>query len=179
MAITTARQRPSSVPALPALAALAALAALSAAGWAWLARPGAMIMGGSIGSMAVPGGSAMGTMAMPGGSAMSMSTGALTPAGSLAHAAEVLAMWTAMAVAMMLPAVAPTLLRLAQAQPGAARRTLAFAAGYLLAWLVFAAAATLLQEGLERAGVVTGGRSPMYAWAVWCSPRSASSSGCR
>ena len=140
---TTARQRLSLVHALPALAALAGLSAL---GWAWLARPDAMTMGGS-----------MGTMVMPRGSVMSMPMSPASAAWTPLYAAQALAMWTAMAVAMMLPTVAPTLLRLAKAQPGTARRTLAFAGGYLLPWLVFAVAATLLQWGLEQTGVVTGG----------------------
>src|SRR5450755_1404802 len=112
---TTAGQRLSLVPALPSLAALAALSAL---GWVWLARPHAMAMGGP-----------MGTMVMPNGSVMSMPTSPASAAWTPLYAAEVLAMWAAMAVAMMLPTVAPTLLRLARSQAQMTRRTLAFAAG--------------------------------------------------
>lgn len=135
-------------PTSPSKPALAALAALSALGWIWLARPQAMGMGM---------GGAMGTMSMPDGSVMSMPIAPAGDAWTATYAAEVLVMWVAMAVAMMLPTVAPTLLRLAQSQARATRRTLGFAAGYLLPWLAFAVAATLLQWGLERAGVLTGG----------------------
>jgi predicted metal-binding membrane protein len=74
-------------------------------------------------------------------------------------------MWAVMMVAMMLPSAAPLLLvhsRLA-AENRARGRTSAptgvFAAGYLLAWTGFSAAATLLQWGLERAALL----SPMMA----------------
>jgi predicted metal-binding membrane protein len=70
-----------------------------------------------------------------------------------AYAAMVFAMWAVMMVAMMLPSASPTILlysRVAGPYPGA------FAAGYVAAWTVFSAAATLAQWGLERAGWLSG-----------------------
>ena len=77
-------------------------------------------------------------------------------------AALVAAMWWVMMVAMMTPAAAPAILLYARvhrhAQSGGsgtvAVPTGAFVAGYLLAWGVFAAVATVLQYALEQAGVV-------------------------
>jgi len=70
-------------------------------------------------------------------------------------------MWTVMMVGMMTPSVAPMLLlysRVARhaderAQPFAP--TGWFAAGYLLAWVMFSAAATLLQWLLEQGALMT------------------------
>ena len=78
-----------------------------------------------------------------------------------------LGMWAAMMVAMMLPSALPTLLmfhRVAQNDPGVdspARRTGAFAGGYVLAWTAFSAAVTLLQWALAEAALL----SPMMVSA--------------
>lgn len=89
------------------------------------------------------------------------SAGALAPARwSAGYAAMMLAMWVLMMVAMMLPSALPTILivdrfnRAGAPRPG--YRTALFASGYLLVWAGFAAAATLLQWGLERTGVLEG-----------------------
>jgi len=76
--------------------------------------------------------------------------------------ALMLAMWWTMMVAMMAPSAAPTILlharvhRHAQATGGDARPAPsgAFAAGYLLVWLGFSVAATLIYWLLERGGLV-------------------------
>ncbi len=93
--------------------------------------------------------------AMPG-----MGAGGWTAAAFAIH----LAMWWVMMVAMMLPAAAPTILlyatvhRGAQAQgrldPGAPPAG-AFLAGYLLIWLLFSLAATVLQWALEWQGILS------------------------
>jgi predicted metal-binding membrane protein len=83
---------------------------------------------------------------------------------SPAHFAFMLAMWVVMMIGMMTPTVAPTILLYAAiARQHAAANVFAppgwFLAGYLLAWTLFAAAATLLQWLLEWLAVVT----PMMA----------------
>lgn len=78
--------------------------------------------------------------------------------------ALMIAMWWIMMIAMMTPSAAPTILLFARVQQHArmvdqaSRRdapTFAFATGYLLVWLVFAVAATLLHWVLERAGLIS------------------------
>jgi predicted metal-binding membrane protein len=63
-------------------------------------------------------------------------------------------MWSVMMAGMMLPSAAPTLLLYATVvrsheSERASARTYAFAAGYLLAWVAFSAAATALQRALS------------------------------
>ncbi|MFV8817221.1 DUF2182 domain-containing protein [Haliea sp. E17] len=73
-----------------------------------------------------------------------------------------LLMWWVMMIAMMLPSAAPTVLLFARVQRHnqagqaavSAAPTGSFLAGYLLAWLLFSAAATFLQWLLERAGLL-------------------------
>ncbi|MFC3077963.1 DUF2182 domain-containing protein [Phenylobacterium terrae] len=74
----------------------------------------------------------------------------------------VAAMWWTMMVAMMSPSAAPAVLLYARVVRHAGGRpdgrglapTGAFAAGYFLAWLAFALAATAAQWGLEQSGLV-------------------------
>ena len=87
---------------------------------------------------------------------------------SAGYFAFMLVMWITMMIGMMTPSVAPMIL-LTRPSPGgncgAGRRPQAFAAagwffsGYLLAWVLFALAATLLQWWLESLALVT----PMMA----------------
>lgn len=76
------------------------------------------------------------------------------------YGALIFVMWTVMMVAMMLPSLAPALLlyggicRSDAAGGSPAVRVYAFAAGYLGAWAVFSAAATLLQWQLSRHGLM-------------------------
>jgi predicted metal-binding membrane protein len=136
MAPVTARPKPLiENSALPALAALGAVSALA---WIYLAS--------------APGPASAATD-MPGMPGMAMGPTTWTPA----QAGEVLAMWAAMAVAMMLPAAAPALLKVGAAGARGAGRVLAFAAGYLLLWLLVSVAAAGLQWAGERAGVLSGG----------------------
>ena len=95
-----------------------------------------------------------GRMAMP--MAMNSSTG-----WSASYWLIMLAMWWVMMIAMMLPSAAPAVLLYARVcrhsrKTGAASvvPTAAFALGYLVAWLTFSAAATALQAGLERIGLL-------------------------
>jgi predicted metal-binding membrane protein len=97
----------------------------------------------------------MDTMDMGGGQIMVM-----LPEWTPAYGLVVFAMWAVMMVAMMLPSAAPVTLLIA----GIARRraggrlglaTALFVAGYLVVWFAFAAAATLLQWGLEGAGLLS------------------------
>ena len=75
--------------------------------------------------------------------------------------ALVFAMWSAMMVGMMLPSAAPAVLifaRVARSGPEPDRpvlRAYLFAAGYLLVWTAFSAAATALQAMLARAALLT------------------------
>jgi len=83
---------------------------------------------------------------------------------SVGYFAFMLVMWAVMMVGMMTPSVAPmVLLYAAIARQNAGRQEFAapgwFFAGYLLAWIVFALAATLLQWWLESLALV----SPMMA----------------
>jgi len=81
------------------------------------------------------------------------------------HFAFMLAMWVVMMIGMMTPSVAPTVLlyaalarqRIVRGGPFAAAGW--FVAGYLLAWILFSAVATLLQWLLEWQALV----SPMMA----------------
>jgi predicted metal-binding membrane protein len=78
--------------------------------------------------------------------------------------ALMIAMWWIMMIAMMTPSAAPTILLYARVHRHALAQgqvqdkfapTGAFAAGYLLVWLGFAATAATLHWALERAGLVS------------------------
>lgn len=85
---------------------------------------------------------------------------------SWSYTLVMLGMWWVMMVAMMIPSAAPTILLYArvhrhhQPQAGAPHIFL-FLLGYLLAWLLFSVAATLLHAVLERSGLVHG----MLMWS--------------
>ena len=81
------------------------------------------------------------------------------------------AMWWVMMIAMMAPSAAPMILlyaRVTRYEQKSGRLaegvvpTAAFAAGYLIAWLVFSVVATVLQFSLERAGLVHS----MLMWSL-------------
>ena len=94
-----------------------------------------------------------------------MDMGATAPmAWGFATWALMIAMWWIMMIAMMTPSAAPTILLYARVHRHALAQgqvqdklapTGAFAAGYLLVWLGFAAAAATLHWALERAGLVS------------------------
>jgi predicted metal-binding membrane protein len=103
-------------------------------------------------------GVAMNTMEMGGGQMTAM------PAHwTLGYGLVVFAMWAVMMVAMMLPSAAPVTLLVAaiarkRAAAGDGRPGLPaalFVSGYLAVWFGFAAAATLLQWQLDRAGLLS------------------------
>ena len=74
--------------------------------------------------------------------------------------AALFAMWVVMMVGMMLPSVAPMILLVAathrrQGGPQMQMRTVAFAAGYLVAWTEFSLAAALAQAALHAGAMMT------------------------
>jgi predicted metal-binding membrane protein len=89
---------------------------------------------------------------------------------SVSYWVIMLFMWWIMMIAMMVPSAAPMILLYArvqrhnqkQDQADAVVPVLSFLFGYLLSWLVFSLAATLLQWGLEGAGLVHG----MMMWST-------------
>ncbi|MEO5845401.1 MAG: DUF2182 domain-containing protein [Caldimonas sp.] len=93
----------------------------------------------------------------------------IAPAGSMdASWTVVVGMWFVMMVAMMTPSVAPLVLlygvvlrRHAGSNRQARGMTLALLAGYLATWLLFSVAATVMQEMLEPAGLLSG----MMLWS--------------
>ena len=121
---------------------LGALVAVVAASWAYL------WLGAGIGMEVVDAG---GTQ-----------TAAAPPAWSPPYALLVLVMWVVMMAAMMLPTAAPTVLlvaALAWERFGDTNlvpaRAMLFAVGYLLTWCGFSLLATLLQWGLDEAGLLS------------------------
>jgi predicted metal-binding membrane protein len=81
----------------------------------------------------------------------------MAPHWSVGYGALIFLMWAIMMVAMMLPSVAPTVLLVAALARG--RRSLPsaglFALGYVLIWTGFSLVATLLQWGLDSAGMLS------------------------
>ncbi len=86
----------------------------------------------------------------------------LGPGGgwSWSYTLVMVGMWWVMMVAMMIPSAAPTILlyvrvhRHHQPDASGAPHAFLFLAGYLLIWLLFSVAATLLHWLLERSGLV-------------------------
>lgn len=120
---------------------LTALAAIVALAWIYLIR--------------IEAGMEMGGMDMHG---MAGSAFAPWPAGQFL---VTFLMWAVMMIGMMVPSAAPMILLYARVgrQAESKGRPFAasgwFASGYLLAWSLFAAIATLLQWGLEQAALLT------------------------
>jgi predicted metal-binding membrane protein len=111
--------------------------------------------------------SAMGEMTMPGGWAMSMTWMRLPGQTCPGAAASFLGMWFVMMMAMMLPSLAPMLLRYRQAVAGTAetrlgRLTMLVGAGYFFVWTLFGVAAFAL--GLVLVSVEM--QQPVLAQAV-------------
>ena len=129
---------------------IVALLLITAMAWAWLLHLSAQ--------MSAPADMAgMDMSSMPGMAAMSPTLEPWTPA----HALFLFAMWAVMMVGMMTPSVAPMVLlyqRVAQ-QANASGYSFApagwFLGGYLVAWALFAAVATLLQWALESVALLT------------------------
>jgi predicted metal-binding membrane protein len=111
-----------------------------------------------------------------------MDMGAMAPGRTtwgFATWALMIAMWWIMMIAMMTPSAAPTILLYARVHRHAIARdqfqdklapTGAFAAGYLLVWLGFAAAVATLHWALEHTGLISemmmGSRSRWLSGAV-------------
>ena len=132
---------------------VAGLALVLAPVWIWLARASLDMYG-----------------AMTGPSAWMMRA-----TWDASYTALVFAMWTAMMTGMMLPSAAPAILifaRVARSGPDPERPVLRahlFAAGYLVAWAAFSAAATLAQRALAVHALVTPmmeAASPYFAAAL-------------
>jgi len=121
---------------------LCALAAVTAAAWTYL------LLGSGVETE---------MMDMGGGQIMAMPTG-----WSPLYAVLISVMWVVMMVAMMLPSVAPMVLLVttfawdrpvdSNLVPATA---MLFASGYLLVWCGFSLGATLLQWGLDEAGLLS------------------------
>jgi len=84
----------------------------------------------------------------------------MTPDWDAPHLLLLFVMWVAMMTAMMLPSASPLLLLYAAAlrargDAAAGRKTYAMAAGYLLVWVLFSVAATVLQRALSAALALT------------------------
>ena len=113
-----------------------------------------LIVSGALGSAIA---ASWGYLWLGGGQIMAMS-----PEWSASHAALIFVMWVVMMAAMMLPGAAPTVLlvttlasdRTANSKLVPATAML-FASGYLLVWWGFSLAATLLQWGLDEAGLLS------------------------
>ncbi|MES2300984.1 MAG: DUF2182 domain-containing protein [Pseudomonadota bacterium] len=123
--------------ARPRIITIVALGILIAAAWAW-------ILGGTaMGHGAPPDEATMGGMVME-----------PSASWSIDRLAIVFSMWWTMMVAMMLPSAAPTILlyeRVARNVPqGRTPAVAGFLCGYLLAWGLFSAIATLMQFWLTR-----------------------------
>lgn len=98
--------------------------------------------------------------------ASDMNGGAMGGMTSAMHAAVwslrdgwlIFAMWTVMMAAMMLPSASPMIAMYARIARGRSAersaRAWLFAAGYLIAWTGFSAAATVVQFALERTGII-------------------------
>ena len=126
---------------------LAALLTLTALAWAYLLLLSAQ--------MAMP------TQAMEGMAGMAMDgmvMGATAPASNLLFA---FGMWAVMMIGMMTPSVAPMILLYAKVGRRARSNSEPFAsagwfvAGYLVAWIGFALAASVVQEALKAASILT------------------------
>jgi len=99
----------------------------------------------------------------------------MTPSWNGSHLGLLFAMWTAMMIGMMLPSAAPTLLiygmvaRRGDGATDAPLRVHIFAGGYLVAWTVFSAVATVAQRGFTAAGLLSPmmeTRAPLVAGAM-------------
>jgi predicted metal-binding membrane protein len=136
-----------------------ALLLITALAWLWLAHLSAQMSALPMADMA-----GMDMSSMPG-----MAMAPVLEPWTLAHGAFMFAMWAVMMVGMMTPSVAPMVLlyqRIAQ-QANAAGHGFApagwFLGGYLVAWAVFAAVATLAQWSLESVALL----SPMMKSASY------------
>jgi predicted metal-binding membrane protein len=87
---------------------------------------------------------------------------AMAPVWNLPYAVLILVMWVAMMIAMMLPTAAPTVLLVTVLASDRVNNSnlvpvaaMLFASGYFLVWCGFGLGATLLQWGLDKAGLLS------------------------
>ncbi|MFO1068583.1 MAG: DUF2182 domain-containing protein [Geminicoccaceae bacterium] len=123
-----------------------ALLAVVLASWGWLLAGAGMGLDGLT----------MTRMSFPGADHAGMET-MRRPAWDAAYVALMLAMWWLMMLAMMLPGAAPAILLFDAIgrRTAAGGSTLAFVAGYAVAWAGFSAVAVALQAALQRNGLLT------------------------
>lgn len=142
---------PSRLPPRAGLTLLAALAAVTALAWVYLLA------------------TAAGWTEMSGMGGMAMAEPMARPWG-LADFVLTFVMWAVMMVGMMLPSVAPMLsafARIGHDRAARGRSAVApaiFAAGYLLVWAGFSAAATLAQWALDRAMLLSPEMASASLW---------------
>jgi predicted metal-binding membrane protein len=138
--LPAAETRLSGALARPKRIAFACIAVLTALGWLSLALMSSGTASGLWQALCQPGG-----------------------AGAFSDLALAAPMWAAMTLAMMLPTAGPMVLTYAEIADTAAKKgqpvvsPLVLTAGYVAVWLGFALAASVLQWGLTRAGLMTGG----------------------
>jgi predicted metal-binding membrane protein len=138
--LPAAETRLSGALARPKRIALASIAVLTVLGWLSLALMSTSGASGLWQALCQPGG-----------------------AGAFSDLALAAPMWAAMTLAMMLPTAGPMVLTYAEIADTAAKKgqpvvsPLVLTAGYVAVWLGFALAASVLQWGLTRAGLMTGG----------------------
>ena len=131
---------------------MAGLAVLIAAAWAYLLRGAGIEMD----KMDMGGGQVM--LMAP---AIRASTPVFDGLWTAGYTALVLLMWVVMMAAMMLPAATPAILQVVGAAGGRGSKAdrvaaaLFFTAGYLLVWIAFSVAATLLQWALDSADLLS------------------------
>jgi predicted metal-binding membrane protein len=135
---------------------LGALLLITALAWAWLLYVPAHMDMAPMAEMDMSG------MDMSGMDMSAMAAMSPTPMPwTLTHGLFMFAMWAVMMVGMMMPSVTPMVLiyQRVASQAGAAGQSFApagwFLGGYLVAWVLFAALATLAQWGLESLALLT------------------------
>ena len=140
---------------------IASLTGLTLLAWAYLILLSAGMAAGDMSLVGMAKSGAMEGMNLGGATTM------MPQPWSLVTLVLMLVMWWIMMIGMMVPSAAPMVLLFARIQgkklpaEGAVRRTALFSFGYVLLWLAFSVAATLLQWGLTAAALM----SPMMASA--------------
>lgn len=167
------RQEPPPVGLRPAVVAFVSIVVLTAAGWLYAGLLVAAALQTGPAAALGPGMGVFETVAGAGAPAwlqvLCATPFAAGAGGGIpwAAAGPTFAMWSAMALAMMLPSAAPALLAQAQDEDHARARSwsaLAIAAGYLAVWLGFGAAAAVLSIALRPAGVPNEAMLPVSRW---------------
>jgi predicted metal-binding membrane protein len=164
--------------ARPKLVAAGCVIALAMLGWLYLALLIAH-MGGELGALG-PGMAALDFAPRAIAVLCRPTFGLAMPEGAWGFGgfAVIALMWAAMVLAMMLPSAGPMILTYAQIADTAARKgerivsPFMIAAGYTVVWLGFAAAATLAQFLVTRAGLIDtgmGSASALFSGAIFIS----------